>query len=123
MNCFPFSQAQLLKELDRPLKQAARAVVPAYLTTQVAALHRESGVLPARLEVARRQERWQLRLAAAPEHSPCHAFGRLEQKKARKGAAPKGTNLQKLWGEALKIQRPALPPPGPPHPRRALVAG
>jgi len=72
-------------------------VVPAYRTTQVAALHRESSVLPAALEVARRQERWQLRLAAAPAHLLCYAFGRLQQlAKVRKNAAPRGTNLQEL---------------------------
>jgi len=70
-------QAQYLATVDKSLKLAARAVVPAYRTTQVAALYRESGVLPAALEVARRQERWQLRLAAAPAHSPCYAFGWL----------------------------------------------
>jgi len=90
-------QAQHLAAVDKSLKQAARAVVPAYRTTQVAALHRESGVLPAPLKVARRQERWQLRLAAAPAHSPYHAFGRLQQPaKLRKNTAPKRTNLQEL---------------------------
>jgi len=60
----------------------------------VAALYRESGVLPAALKVARRQERWQLRLAAAPAYSPYYAFGQLQQPaKVRKNAAPKGTNL------------------------------
>jgi len=95
-------QAQLLRGLDRPLKQAARAVVPSYRTIQVAALQRESSILLAPLEVARRQERWQLRLAAAPRHLPCHTFSRLTETKARKNAAPKGTNLRRLWKGALK---------------------
>jgi len=47
-------QAQFLATVDKSLKQAARAVVPAYRTTQVAALHRESGVLLAALKVTRR---------------------------------------------------------------------
>ena len=59
-------QVGLVQKVDKPLRQAARAIVPSYRTTQLATLHRESGVLPAALEIARRQERWQLRLATSP---------------------------------------------------------
>jgi len=92
--------------------QAARAVVPHYHTTQVAALHRESGVLPAGLEVARRQSAWQLRAMAAREGGPCQAFDRLIPQKKRKGLpGPKQTNLARLWQTAPAPLHAILLPP------------
>jgi len=100
-------QVGLVQKVDKPLRQAARAIVPSYRTTQLATLHRESGVLPAALEIARRQERWQLRLAASPT-GPCQAWGRLEP--GGRGR-PAKTNLTRLWEGAPRPQRRVLPAP------------
>ena len=102
------------RPIDWPVIHRVRVIV--YLPLRLTLL---PVLLPASLEVARRQERWQLRLAASSAHSPCHAFGRLQQPaKVRKNAAPRGTNLQELWKGALKTQRRSLPAPD-----RLLPAG
>lgn len=76
---------------------AARAVVPNYHTSPVAALLRESGILPARLELQRRRQRWGLALAAVGDRHP------LWRRRSAPPATKGQSNLQRLYDASPKL--------------------
>lgn len=90
-------QARQVTAVEKAVVAAARAVVPHYRSTPLVAIHRESGILPVKLELGRRGAALGRRLAGADARHPLLPRARLPAPKA--GAIA----LQRTWAEALRL--------------------
>lgn len=101
------STGYLADRMNRVYLKAIRAAIPAWKTTPLAALHRESGLPPITQLLESSRRRFAARLQSLDPLHPLAA-------RLANPASNKPTRLQRTWALLPKAPRPELTPPIPP---------